>query len=88
MPANHCVSGATKQFDQNSLIHAIWHRLAQLRVHVWVERVPTKQNIADLPSRESYELLHRIGALRVPPVLDEAFQDSQTWESLSILGLK
>ena len=83
-----CLSGATKQFDQNSLIHAIWHHLARLKIHVWVERVPTKLNIADLPSRESYDLLNRIGAKWVPAHLGVAFRNAQTWESLSILGLK
>ncbi len=43
--------GAAKQFDQNALIHAIWLRIAELGIYAWVERVPTKLNIADLPSR-------------------------------------
>ena len=50
----HAVSalaGSTKQFDQNCLIHAMWKQLAVLNVNVWVERVPSKDNIADDPSR-------------------------------------
>ena len=43
--------GSTKQFDQNCLIHTMWKQLAVLNVNVWVERVPTRDNIADLPSR-------------------------------------
>ena len=43
--------GAAKQFDQNALIHAIWLRMAELGIYAWVDRVPTKLNIADLPSR-------------------------------------
>ena len=45
------LAGSTKQFDQNCLIHAMWKQLAVLNVSVWVERVPTKDNIADDPSR-------------------------------------
>ena len=45
------LAGSTKQFDQNCLIHAMWKRLAVLNVNVWVERVPTKNNIANDPPR-------------------------------------
>jgi hypothetical protein len=45
------LSGAAKEFDQNCLIHGIWKRLAELGTFAWVERVPTAQNLADLPSR-------------------------------------
>ena len=45
------MTGATKNFDQNCLIHAIWKKLVQLDTSVWIERVPTKDNISDLPSR-------------------------------------
>ena len=44
--------GAAKSFDHNSLIHAFWLRAAQLRLEVFISRVPTKDNIADDPSRE------------------------------------
>ena len=45
------VEGSTKAFDQNCLIHGIWRRLAELDTAIWVSRVPTKENIADNPSR-------------------------------------
>jgi len=45
--------GSTKQFDQNCLIHAIWKFIATLGVEVWVARVPTDDNISDLPSRSA-----------------------------------
>lgn len=62
----------------------MWKRFAQLHARVWVERVPTEDNIADLPSREEYELLKSLGAKRVPGFLEPIFQDSQSWEALSI----
>ena len=43
--------GSCREFDQGCLIHTIWLKLAQLRCGVWVERVPTEDNIADHPSR-------------------------------------
>ena len=81
-------SGATKNFDQGSLIHAIWLKLAELGCGVYVERVPTESNIADLPSREAYKLLERIGAVRLAePKLDDRFMNTQSWQALSVLGL-
>ena len=44
--------GSAKRFDQNCLIHALWKQFVQLRMAVWVMRVPSKENIADDPSRE------------------------------------
>ena len=43
--------GSAKEFDQGALVHAIWKKLAQMRCGAWIERVPTQDNIADLPSR-------------------------------------
>ena len=43
--------GTIKNFDQHSLVHCMWKRFAELRVGVWVLRVPTDDNIADCPSR-------------------------------------
>ena len=57
-------------------------------MEMWIERVDTKLNIADDPSRGRYCLLNRMKAVRVPAKLDRAFEDPATWESLSILGLK
>ena len=64
----------------------MWKRLAELDVEIWVERVPTKENIADDPSRERYGLLELMQARRVRPFLDKVFLESQTWESLSVTG--
>ena len=79
--------GSCREFDQGCLIHTIWLKLAQLRCGVWVERVPTEDNIADHPSREEYALLRKIGAKRLEPRLDSMFDNAQTWEALSIQGV-
>jgi hypothetical protein len=46
-----CVTGTSKKFDHSCLIHCMWKRLLELDVNVWIERVPTDDNIADDPSR-------------------------------------
>ena len=55
---------------------------------MWIERVDTKANIADSPSREDYVVMEMVGAKRVEAFLDAQFREAATWESLSILGLK
>jgi len=79
--------GSARCFDQGCLVHTIWLKLAQLRCGAWVERVPTEKNIADLPSRESYALLERMQATKVEATLDPMFEDAQSWEALSVLGV-
>ena len=37
-------------------------------------------------SRESYELLKRMGMTRVPAKLGECFRKPECWEALSVLG--
>lgn len=46
-------AGATKRFDHCCIVHALWEHFMKLNMNVWVDRVPTKENIADNPSRFS-----------------------------------
>ena len=46
--------------------------------------VPTKDNIADLPSREQYKLLELMGTQRVEPFLDSMFWDESAWDTLQL----
>ena len=43
--------GSARSFDHCTLVSALWKRFVELQVAVWVERVPTNDNIADNPSR-------------------------------------
>jgi hypothetical protein len=54
-------AGAARAEDHNRLVHAMWMATMKLNLAVWIDRVPTKENIADLPSREAYELLEKVG---------------------------
>ena len=59
-------------------------KAAQLGIDMWIERVPTKSNIADLPSRKRFELLEMLRAERVKARWDAAFWDPCPWESLRL----
>ena len=39
------------------------------KTHIWIVRVPTDDNGADLPSREEYSLVKSFGAVWVEPVV-------------------
>ena len=75
--------GASKQFDHTCLVHCMWLKAAQMHMHLYVERVPTDDNIADLPSREAYDLLKSMGVVAVEAKLDRMFCCPEAWESLS-----
>ena len=72
-------SGAAKQFDHTCLVHSIWRMALGANCNMHVQRVASEDNIADLPSRESYSLLYRLGAEWIPPVLDDAWFDPSAW---------
>ena len=79
-------TGRAKSFDHACIAHCIWTELAQLHVEVHVARVPTDSNIADLPSRQKYGLLHALGSKEGEPKLSEVFLQPGAWESLSLVG--
>ena len=78
--AEHATAkGTAKCFDHTCLVHAMWQHFAELKIQTWIERVPTKENIADLPSREAYYLLQDLRAHKVPAVLEDRYLQAQTW---------
>jgi hypothetical protein len=77
-------AGAAKSGDHNLLVHAMWLLAAREGFGLWVERVPTKENIADLPSRESYKLLQALGAVWRTPFFAPAFERPAAWETVSV----
>ena len=76
--------GTAKQFDHGCLAHCLWLRAAQLGIEMYIKRVPTKDNIADLPSRGEFGLLKWMGASQKTAMLDSMFMHSASWESLSL----
>jgi hypothetical protein len=62
--------GSAKAFDHNQIIHEVWTMVFQEGIHLWVERVPSKYNISDSPSRFEHQIMYDIGAQWCRPVLD------------------
>jgi hypothetical protein len=63
--------GSARSWDHAVLIHDIWSLALCNHTAVWIERVATDDNLADLPSRESYKLLRGLhGEWRAPLLPD------------------
>ena len=78
-------SAKARSFDHTCLAHCLWTKLIELKAEAYIQRVPSKFNIADLPSRGEYGLLESMGAKRVPAVLDSMFWQPAAWSSLSVV---
>ena len=76
--------GSAREWDHCAVVHSLWHKAAQLGMNTFIERVPTKDNISDLPSREQYELLDKLGASWRKPWLDDMFWRPDAWAALSL----
>ena len=73
--------------EDTEFVHCIWKFAVALKVNLRIDRVPTELNISDLPSREEYALLDRLGSTWVPPNLHESFWQPHSWAALSVLGI-
>jgi len=63
--------GSSKADDHNSLVHEIWTLALMYGMGLWIDRVPSDDNLADLPSREEYKLLHKLGAVWRKPLIPD-----------------
>ena len=48
---------------------------------MWIVRVPSNDNIADLPPRSVFQLLHRLNAVEASSVLDDSLFEPSAWRS-------
>ena len=64
----------------------MWLFAARLNCQFQVERVPSKENIADAPSREDYCLLKALRAEQVEAKFDDSFLHFGAWTALSLEG--
>ena len=46
-------AGAARCEDHNMIVHAIWAFAAKYKLPIWFDRVPSKDNLADEPSRQA-----------------------------------
>ena len=66
-------------------MHSIWAKAATLKCHMIVDRVPSKYNISDQPSRGHYGLLHALDAEFVEPQLDKMFWEETAWNTVVLM---
>lgn len=68
------VHGYARKLDLARMVNAYHLQLAGLKTDAYLEFVPSLANLADLPSRDEYEVLKRLGGravpIRVPPAAD------------------
>ena len=68
--------GSASSWDHCQIIHEVWTMALRIGAHLWIERVPSEDNISDLPSREEYRLLHDgFNAKWRKPVIGQVFLD-------------
>ena len=51
---------------------------------MWIDRVPTTENLSDLPCEEQYDLLWQSATERWEPRLHNEFGQPNTWSSLAL----
>ena len=71
---NKGAEGATrkamaKEWDHCKIAHEIWSLALANKMHLWITRVASKDNISDSPSREDYGLMQALEAKFVAPVV-------------------
>ena len=85
--SEHCTrKGSAKTWDHTCIVHCLWLLAAELNMDMQIERVPTSENVADLPSREEYGLLRQLGSKFVQPHLEPSFWKPSAWSALSLVG--
>ena len=68
--------GSARSWDHCQVIHEIWTQALANHTYVWIERVPSEDNLSDLPSRGEYELVaSELGAQWREPVIANLFLD-------------
>ena len=68
--------GYSRAPDSVRILHVFKAFCLGLGVSIWFQWVPSKANIADLPSRSEFALLRRFGASEVPLV----FPEFEAWD--------
>ena len=59
-------------------------RALELEMGLWISRVPSEDNIADDPSREEYEVLRALKAVRIEPRMHPKFLEFKAWDVISL----
>ena len=60
------IKGGSSAPDMARIVAALHIRLVKESISLWIEFVKSEANLADLPSRGQFDLIHAMGAQRVP----------------------
>ena len=71
--------GAAKADDHNMLSHALWLHAAKEHIGIQFERVESKQNISDDPSRLDWTIMEALEAKWVAPVQPTILWQPKDW---------
>ena len=66
--------------DHAQLVHTQWTHVAEQGLSLYVVRVATNDNIADLPSRDAFEMLRVAGEEDLAPILQREYWSPRTRE--------
>lgn len=61
------IKGYSPKVDFSELVGVYWLAAASYKVSIYIDRVESKSNLSDGPSRFDHELLFRLGSGRVTP---------------------
>ena len=75
--------GSAQKADHNSMSHAFWWHAAKKKMGIRIERVESKLNIADDPSRNDLASLNMLGAEWKNPSIPNIEWSSIRWQPMS-----
>ena len=65
--ASNLVRGYSPKTDSSALVGQFWLLASQAKTEIYIDRVESKSNLSDGPSRLDFELVSHLGALEVSP---------------------
>ena len=65
--------GSGRAWDHCRLIHDVWMLALQYGMRIWIERVPSHDNVSDCPSRLDYYSMGLLEAAWHPPVIASSY---------------
>ena len=74
--------GRARSLDHSQLVHSQWLHAAREHMKLYVLRVASEDNVADLPSRSEFSVLKEHEAVEVSPKLHTQYRQSEAWEVL------
>ena len=67
--ASNLVKGYSPKIDSSAIVGEFWLLASRLRLQVYIDRVESKSNLSDGPSRFEFNILQQLGGWWTPPTL-------------------